>query len=132
MAKTQIKVAENNPLKFSVSEEEALRIFLGPANAGYLDMEKSVHGTVTDMKSHQVAIVAGLHAVFQEFSKCMDPDTYASKPGDGIEALLQSRKQKSRNWDLFCANSERLGSASSSGLSGYFSEVFVEAYEDSI
>jgi len=127
-----IKPVENNPLKFSPNTDEALRTFFSPASSGYLGLEESVRGSLTDLKFHQVGLVAGLQAVFQEFSNLMTPERYTADSAEGVKALLQSITQKSRNWDQFCAYCERLDRESSSGIAGHFSDVFADAYEERI
>jgi len=132
LSRTVIKAKENNPLKCTPNVDEALRIFFSPVSASYLGLEESIAGCMTDMKFHQVGLVAGLQAIFNEFARLMNPELYKEHSSEGMKGLLQSINQKSRNWDQFCAYCERLDSESSSGISGHFSDVFADAYEERI
>ena len=82
------------------------------------------------MKNHQIGLIAGLQAVFDEFASMMNPDRYTAESGQGVQSLLRSATQKSRNWDQFCAFCERMDADSASGVSGHFSDVFAKAYEE--
>lgn len=130
--RTILKSVENNPLKFSPNVDEAMRILFSPASSGYLGLQESVAGGLQDMKYHQVALIAGLQAIFLEFSKVMSPERYTADATGGVKGLLQSMTQKSRNWEQFCAYCERLEGESAGGISDYFSSVFTEAYEERI
>jgi type VI secretion system FHA domain protein len=130
--RTILKSVENNPLKFSPNVDEAMRILFSPASSGYLGLQESVAGGLEDMKYHQVALIAGLQAIFLEFSKVMSPERYTTDATGGVKGLLQSMTQKSRNWEQFCAYCERLEGESAGGISDYFSSVFTEAYEERI
>ena len=132
LSRTVLKPEENNPLKFSPNVDEALRIFLSPNSSGYLGLEESVRESLVDMKYHQVALIAGLQAIFREFNSLMRPERYTAESDGGVKALLQSITQKSRNWQQFCAYCERLESESSNGIFGHFSDIFAEAYEERI
>ena len=132
LSRTILKPEENNPLKFSPNVDEALRIFLSPVSSGYLGLEESVQESLVDMKHHQIALIAGLQAIFREFHSLMTPQRYTVEADTGVKALLQSITRKSRNWEQFCACCERLESESSNGIFGHFSDIFADAYEERI
>ena len=63
---TTIQAVENNPLKFSPTAEEAMRILFGPATRSYLDARGAFVQGFGDLKSHQLkTYMAMQHAVGQ-------------------------------------------------------------------
>ena len=130
MQMTTIRPVENNPLKFSPSLEDALRIFLGDSSSSYLTLEESVEGCMVDMRNHQLAMVSGLQAVFAEVAGLLEPERYVEESAGGVKGALQTVNRKSRAWDKFCAYCESLERDSSNGVAGNLSEIFSTAYEE--
>jgi type VI secretion system protein ImpI len=98
---TTIQATENNPLKFSPSAEEAMRIMFGPKTHSYLDARRAFAQGFEDLKSHQLKTYAAMqHAVTMLMAE-IDPGQIA-KGVDGDEGLLDKmRSRKSRLWDAF-------------------------------
>jgi len=100
-SQTTIEATENNPLKFSPSAEDAMRILFGPPRPGYLDARRAFSQSFDDLKSHQLkTYMAMQHAVTQLVGD-LDPAAIASDAGEGggLAAMLQS--PKARLWDAF-------------------------------
>lgn len=70
---TTIKSKENNPLKFSVGTDEALKhMFLNHAD-GFLSPLQSLHEGFEDIQAHQMAMMAGMQAALKAILKQFDP-----------------------------------------------------------
>ena len=54
---TSIEALNNNPLKFSPSSEDALRIMFGPPTKSYLDARRALEESFGDLKEHQLAAI---------------------------------------------------------------------------
>ena len=63
-SQTTIQATENNPLKFSPTAEDAMRILFGPKTHSYLDASRAFTQGFDDLKSHQLkTYMAMQHAV---------------------------------------------------------------------
>jgi type VI secretion system protein len=98
---TQIGATNNNPLKFSLNVEETLKMLLGNPQQGYLPASTAFEETFSDLRIHQMAVLAGMQEVWQDLFKRFDPEALEQRIGEdrGLQGLLGSRKV--RCWDAF-------------------------------
>lgn len=98
---TQIRAIKNNPLKFSLSVEETLKMLLGGSRQGYLQASAAFEETFNDLRTHQMAVLAGTQEVWHDLFKRFDPQTLEKRIGEdrGLQGLLGSRKV--RCWDAY-------------------------------
>lgn len=98
---TQIRAIGNNPLKFSLSVEETLKMLLGGPQQGYLQADEALKETFADLKMHQMAVLAGTREVWQDLFKRFDPQALEQRIGEdrGLQGLLGSKKV--RCWDAY-------------------------------
>lgn len=90
---TMIEATGNNPLKFSPSPEEAMRIMFGGKSRSYLDARATFAQTFDDLKSHQLKTYAALQHAVSRLVNDLDPAIIASdfeKRKGG--SLLSSKK----------------------------------------
>jgi type VI secretion system protein ImpI len=127
---TVIEATENNPLKFSPSAEEALRIMFGPPTRGYLDAQQALLRGFEDIKTHQIKTysamqhaLATLHAELDP--KRIDQETEANR---GVAAVVTSRKAKL--WDTYVARWQAKQGPDKAGLLDAFMLIFAQYYED--
>ena len=89
---TTFKRADNNPLKFSPTTEDALRILFGPPTRSYLDAYTALTQSFDDLKGHQVRTYAAMQHALMAFMQDLDPETIERDSGEsGIAALVGSR-----------------------------------------
>jgi type VI secretion system protein ImpI len=97
---TTIQATENNPLKFSPTPEDAMRILFGPRNHSYLDAHRAFAQGFDDLKSHQLkTYMAMQHAVTMLVADLDPAEIGKDVEADGIIDKMRSRK--SRLWDAF-------------------------------
>jgi type VI secretion system protein ImpI len=98
---TMIQAAENNPLKFSPTPEEAMRILFGPSTRSYLDPCSAFVQSFGDLKSHQLKTYMAMQHAVTRLIADIDPEaiTRDVQGPRGITSWLKSRK--SRLWDAF-------------------------------
>jgi type VI secretion system protein ImpI len=90
---TMIEATGNNPLKFSPSPEDAMRIMFGGKSRSYLDARATFAQTFDDLKSHQLKTYAALQHAVTRLVNDLDPSIIASdfdKRKGG--SLLSSKK----------------------------------------
>ena len=98
---TTIQATENNPLKFSPSPEDAMRILFGPKTHSYMEAHKAFEQGFGDLKLHQLKTYAAMqHAVSMLIAE-LDPAAIIKDLETHETALDKLRSRKSRLWDAF-------------------------------
>ena len=100
---TMIQAIDNNPLKFSPTAEDALRIMFGPPTRSYLDARRAIEQGFEDLKSHQIKTYSAMQHALTALLADLEPETIArdTDADRGIAALMASRKSKL--WDAYVA-----------------------------
>ncbi len=98
---TTIQAIENNPLKFSPTPEEAMRILFGPPTRSYLDARSAFAQGFGDLKSHQLKTYMAMQHAVSELVASIDPTLMARELElqRGAGSWLGSNKGKL--WDAF-------------------------------
>jgi predicted component of type VI protein secretion system len=131
MRVTQFKPADNNPLKFSANVEDALHNLLVKRNAAYLGPVEAFEDAFDDVRSHQLAMLAGMRVAFEEMLRGIEPDRLQEqfdrqlKKGSLVPAKL-------RYWELFRDWSEALHKDPEASFRRLFGESFARAYEEQL
>jgi type VI secretion system protein len=124
---TQISAADNNPLKLSVNDEDALMALLLPPRQGYLPADAAIRRSFQDLKAHELALMAGARNAVAEALAPLAPETLMRRV-EGRSLLAASRKAK--YWDLFEAEFNRLREAGEDDPHGQLARTLARAYED--
>ena len=126
---TMIQALDNNPLKFSPTVDDALKIMLGRPSGGYLDARRALEQSFKDLKVHQVKTYSAMQHALRLLMEDLDPAAIEeSIEGDrGIGALLGSKKAKL--WDLYVARWDTLTSPHEDGMVDAFMMFFAECYD---
>jgi len=98
---TTIQATENNPLKFSPTPEDAMRILFGPKTHSYLEARRAFTQGFQDLKSHQLKTYMAMQHAVTMLVADLDPAAINKdlEADDGIIDMVRSRK--SRLWDAF-------------------------------
>jgi type VI secretion system protein ImpI len=100
-SQTMIQAIENNPLKFSPTPDDAMRIMFGPPTRSYLDARSALTQGFGDLKSHQLkTYVAMQHAVAQMMAS-VDPLAMAREMDAQGTSKSWVGSNKSKLWDAF-------------------------------
>jgi len=128
---TTIRPVENNPLKFSPTVDDALHNLFVAQGRGYLRPVDAIQEGFTDIKHHQMAMMAGMQAAFRELMEIFHPDKFDKEAKAGIRVNLTINR-KSRAWDAFCEFYERTVRDADGSFQNLFGENFALAYEEQI
>ncbi|HEX4767745.1 MAG TPA: type VI secretion system-associated FHA domain protein TagH [Lichenihabitans sp.] len=126
---TMIMAADNNPLKFTPSVEEALRIMFAPASGSYLGARAALEQGFRDLKLHQVQTYSAMQLAIGMLVKDLDPKQIEAEtePDRGLGAMMGSRK--ARLWDVFVERWRAKVARHDDGLLGAFLLYFSECYD---
>jgi len=76
---TMVEIERNNPLKFSPTVEDAIKLLLLDRKSGFLDPVSSIRDGYEDVKNHQLAVSAGVQATLQKLLNYLDPHNFEKK-----------------------------------------------------
>jgi type VI secretion system FHA domain protein len=121
VSRTIIATAGNNPLKFSLSAEDALKLLFVEKKPGFLQAVEAVQQGCRDIMNHEMAATAANQAALIAILKQFDPVNFSQQFKEGF--VLQ---KKSKCWDMYCqAYPELIKNAQEN----FYGEDFAEAYE---
>jgi type VI secretion system FHA domain protein len=126
---TMMRARDNNALKFSVSAEEALVALLQPDRPGYKAPLAAVAEAFTDVRSHEMAVMAGLQTALIALLKRFDPATLESRLKAGMLDSIMPGARKARFWELFCATYKDLAREAEDDFHSVFGREFARAYD---
>ena len=126
---TTIEALNNNPLKFSPSTEDALRIMFGPTTASYLNAQQAIEEGFGDLKEHQVRTYAAMQQALAMIVADLDPQAIenATEADRGLSGMIGSRK--ARLWDAYVARWQAKTRGQDGGLVDVFMQYFAECYD---
>ena len=126
---TMLRARDNNALKFSVTPEEAMAALLLPDRPGYkppLDAAREAFG---DIKSHELAVMAGVQTALLGLLKRFDPAALEQRLQPGLLQTLLPAARKARIWELFCATYKDLAREAEDDFQSVFGREFARAYD---
>lgn len=129
---TMISAGGNNPLKFSITPEQAVEAMVRPATKGYLSPESAAEEALRDIKAHEVAMVTGMEAALKGVLKRLDPKALEAQIEDkgGFTGLL--RGKKARYWDVYEQLYAEISDQAENDFHDLFSREFARAYKDQL
>jgi len=131
MQLTTIRAVENNPLKFSVSVDDALQHLLATENSAYLPAKEAVREAVDNIEAHQLAVMAGIQGALSAMLQRFEPTTleaYFNQKGG--KRLLESKK--AWYWEQFAEKHKEILAEAEDNFQELFGEAFAHAYEEQI
>lgn len=126
---TTIEAVDNNPLKFSPTARDALRLMFGLPTPSYLAAAPALRQSFDDLKRHQLDTLAAMQGAVKMLVEDLDPDDIekAVEPDRGLSALIASRKAKL--WDAYVARWRAKAHRHDDGLIGAFMFYFPQCYD---
>ncbi|SFU08004.1 type VI secretion system-associated FHA domain protein TagH [Sedimentitalea nanhaiensis] len=129
---TMISAGGNNPLKFSISPEQAVEAMIKPGARGYLSAETAAEQALDDIKAHEIAMVTGMEAALKGVLARLDPQELAGKieTTGGLGSLLKGRK--TRYWEVYEKMYADISDQAENDFHDLFSREFARAYKDQL
>ena len=129
MQQTVISAGANNPLKFSVSVEQAVTAMVRPATKGYLPAAAAASEALDDIKAHEVAMMTGMEAALKGVLARLDPKRLTERiaADSSLRSVLVNKK--ARYWDVFEAQYAEISDQAENDFHDLFSKEFARAYQ---
>jgi type VI secretion system FHA domain protein len=129
---TMIATTGNNPLKFSVSPEQAVEAMVKPSTKGYLDPADAAHQALNDIKAHEVAMMTGMEAALKGVLAKLEPAELAKTIEADSSWTTMFAGKKSRYWDAFEARFDQISDQAENDFHDLFSKEFARAYQEQL
>lgn len=128
---TTVQALDNNPLKFSPTVDDALRIMFGRPSRGYLDAHRAMESSFKDLKTHQVKTYAAMQNALRLLMDGLSPEGIEAldEKDHGFGAILSSRK--ARLWDIYTTRWNAIASMHEEGMLDAFMVYFSDCYDNS-
>jgi type VI secretion system protein len=129
---TVISAGKNNPLKFSVSADQAVESMVKPTTKGYLDAADAAEEALNDIKAHEVAMMTGMEAALKGVLVKLEPKTLAKtiEADSSFRSVLTNKK--ARYWDTFEKKYEEIADQAENDFHDLFSKEFARAYQEQL
>lgn len=128
---TMIRPSGNNPLKFSLDDEDALATLLGIGRRGAMTAEDAIAEAFDDLRLHELATVSAMQAAVRALLAQFGPEALEQKAGSGGLQIHPAQK-KARAWDAFVNHHRSITRALSDDFDSVFAKEFARAYEEAI
>jgi type VI secretion system protein ImpI len=125
---TMIAAVDNNPLKFSPTAEDALRIMFGPRTRSYLDARQTVKQSFDDLKAHQINTYSAMQQAVRMLIEDLDPQEIDATV-DQVRGLGAANKRKTKLWEAYVARWQAKAARHDNGLADAFMTYFSECYQ---
>jgi len=130
---TIIQPAENNPLKFSVDADDALRYLILREARGFLPPIQAVQDGYMDVQAHQLALMAALRAALQSIVGRFNPAQLEAgfQKHSRLDQLVPMAR-KAKCWDVFTETFGEIAKDAEDGFMDLLDHAFAEAYEKQV
>jgi predicted component of type VI protein secretion system len=130
---TMVVVRNNNPLKFFPDCQTVLTQMLRKKMPGFMEPLEAVEHAFSDLRGHQMGIVAGTRASMDTMMWRLRPDRFEDEhQGAGmLDKLVPSRRQAAL-WTLFQQKHAKLAAEAKDPFKSVFGNAFLAAYEDEV
>ena len=127
---TIIKSKQNNPIKFSVTTDEALFKLLLNNSSGYMPPKEAIEEAFDDIRAHQYSVIAGMQTALLTVLKRFDPQKLEERLQklSPISSSIPIHKQ-AKLWNLFEQLYEEIQLEAEDNFYHLFGQAFAETYE---
>ncbi len=126
---TLMKSHNNNPLKFSFSPDDAVVALLSAGRPGYMPPLKAAREAFDDIKTHELAVIAGVQTALIGLLHRFDPETLESRLTSTMLASVLPGARKARLWDSFRDLYKTIASEAEDDFQAVFGKAFAKAYK---
>lgn len=133
MDMTTIQPIQNNPIKFAVNVDEALKKIFLQKDTSYMDPEQAMNEAFDDIKSHQIAVISGIQASLVSVLKRFEPENLVERleKESPISANIPIHR-KAKLWDKFESLYDTIESEAEDDFNRLFGQEFAKAYDEQV
>jgi len=129
IAQTLIRAKDNNPLKFSLSDDDALATMIG--RRGDMAPEEAIAEAFADLQMHELATVSAMQEAVRVMLAQFAPEVIERKvKANAFDIHPAQRKAKA--WEIFFQQHRSVTQALADDFDSVFGKAFARAYEQAI
>ncbi len=128
---TMIRATGNNPLKFSLDDDDALATLLGTGRRTGMGAAEAITEAFDDLRMHELATVSAMQAAVRVLLAQFEPESIEHKVESSALQIHPAQK-KARAWDAFVRLHKSVTQALSDDFDSVFGKAFARAYEEAI
>ena len=128
---TMIRPSGNNPLKFSLDDDDALATLLGIGRRGGMPADEAIAEAFDDLRMHELATISAMQAAVRVLLAQFAPEIIEQKACGGALQIHPAQK-KAKAWDAFGQLHKSVTQALSDDFDSVFGKAFARAYEQAI
>jgi type VI secretion system FHA domain protein len=126
---TMLRARDNNPLKFSVTDQDAVSALLQPDRPGYKAPVASTTEAFDDIRSHEMAVMAGVQTALMGLLRRFEPAALEKRLAAGMLDAILPAARKARTWELFCGTYQQIVREAEDDFQSVFGREFARAYD---
>lgn len=128
---TMIRPSGNNPLKFSLDDDDALATLLGIGRRGGMAPEEAIAEAFDDLRMHELATVSAMQAAVRVLLVQFDPE-FVEHMAASVAVQIHPAQKKAKAWEAFVMLHKSVTQALSDDFDSAFGKAFARAYEQAI
>ncbi|SEO31187.1 FHA domain protein [Rhodospirillales bacterium URHD0017] len=128
---TMIRPSGNNPLKFSLDDDDALATLLGTGRRGGMPADEAIAEAFEDLRMHELATISAMQEAVRVLLGQFAPEIIEQKAGGGGLQIHPAQK-KAKAWEAFGQLHKSVTQALSDDFDSVFGKAFARAYEQAI
>jgi type VI secretion system FHA domain protein len=128
--RTMVAARDNNPLKLMSDPHEAMDFLFDPAERtdGFLDPVQAVGDACEDLRTHELALMAGMRAAIQGALRRFDPNAI-ERAFEKSPRSFSLASRKAKLWELFVVEQDKLTRDAQDDFNKVFGRDFMGAYQ---
>lgn len=127
----QLQSTDSNPLKSATSVDDALRKLLDNQSTRYLGPVEALRDGFSDLRSHQQALIAAMHAALNNTMNRVDPGELQDRFDRSLNrGTLMGAANKLKYWDMYAEFFQVVNQRNADGLPISFAEDFAQTYNE--
>jgi type VI secretion system FHA domain protein len=128
--RTMVAARDNNPLKLMGDPHEALEFLLDPGEraGGFLDPVRAIGDASDDLRTHELALMAGMRSAILGALRRLDPQTL-EKAFDDSAGGFHLASRKARLWEFFTLQQQQLAQEAQEDFNKAFGRDFMSGYQ---
>jgi type VI secretion system protein ImpI len=127
--RTTIQAIDNNPLKFTPTIEEAMRLMFGPPTRSYLDARAAFAQGFDNLKSHQLQTYSAMQYAVRALLAEFDPAEIEKNTSADRSLVDVFGSRKARLWDAYLSRWKVLTQSKKDATLSAFMNYFAESYD---
>jgi len=128
--RTMVAARDNNPLKLMSDPHEAMEFLFDPAERtdGFLDPVQAIGDACEDLRTHELALMAGMRAAILGALRRFDPPAI-ERAFDKSAKGFSLASRKARLWEMFIEQQDKLARDAQEDFNKVFGRDFMGAYQ---